>query len=253
MIKAILFDLDGTLLDTESLSDKALLMALGSSLPSNISEVPWEFKQKILGLRGAEWTPMAREWAVEHWGVVNPPSPYVNVIFLGSKAELWKNWEDSLNSMCEQVEACKGANELVAALSKKDLPMAIATSSRHEGVKKKRKRHENIFQFMKTVVAGDDPAVKNGKPAPDIYLEAARRLNVDPKDCLVFEDALSGVRAGKAAGCFVVAIPDSRFSEDQRAVFVEEADMVVDDLTHFDGTQFGIDLDMAPTQSAAKK
>lgn len=51
-----------------------------------------------------------------------------------------------------------------------------------------------MFQHIKVIVAGDDPAVKKGKPAADIYLEAARQLGVDPKECLVFEDALSGVR-----------------------------------------------------------
>lgn len=97
---------------------------------------------------------------------------------------------------------------------------------------------------MRAIVAGDHPAVKNGKPAPDIYLEAARQLNVDPKECLVFEDALSGVRSGKAAGCQVVAIPDSRFSEEETAYFFNEADLVVPDLSHFKGDQFGIDVDM---------
>jgi pseudouridine-5'-monophosphatase len=101
-----------------------------------------------------------------------------------------------------------------------------------------------MFGHMQAIVAGDDPAVKNGKPEPDIYLEAARRLNVDPKECLVFEDALSGVRSGKAAGCHVVAIPDPRFSDEEKTLFVNEADAVVPDLSYFKGSQFGIDVDM---------
>lgn len=161
--------------------------------------------------------------------------------------QFWKNWEDALGDMCEEIEACTGACELVEALSKTGLPMAIATSSRHAGVEKKRKRHEKIFQHMSVVVAGDDPGVKNGKPAPDIYLEAARRLKVDPKECIVFEDALSGVRAGKAAGCFVVAIPDKRFTDEEKKVFVAEADAVIEDLRHFNGNIFGLHVDMTPT------
>jgi len=50
--------------------------------------------------------------------------------------------------------------------------------------------HESIFQHMSTVVCGDDPELKNGKPAPDIYLLAAQRLGVNPRECLVFEDAM---------------------------------------------------------------
>ncbi|CAJ1933390.1 unnamed protein product [Cylindrotheca closterium] len=236
-IKGILFDLDGTLLDTESLSDQALLMAFGDSLPNTIDKIPWELKQQLLGLRGAEWVPIALKYGAEKWGVENAPSP----------AEIWKNWEDRLNSLCHQVEKCKGAQALVCALAAKNMPMAIATSSRYAGVNKKRMRHEDIFQHIQLIVAGDDPAVKNGKPAPDIYLEAARQLKVDPKECLVFEDALSGVRAGKAAGCFVVAIPDSRFTEKEKTVFREEADLVLDDLTKFDGSKFGISLDLTKT------
>lgn len=101
-----------------------------------------------------------------------------------------------------------------------------------------------MFDRMAAIVAGDDPAVKNGKPAPDIYLEAAKRLNVDPKECLVFEDALSGVRSGKAAGCRVVAIPDCRFSAEEKIQFEKEADVVLEDLWSFDGTAFGIAVAM---------
>jgi beta-phosphoglucomutase-like phosphatase (HAD superfamily) len=56
------------------------------------------------------------------------------------RAVFWKNWEDGLNNMCEEITGCAGAEELVEALSKTGLPMAIATSSRYAGVTKKRKR-----------------------------------------------------------------------------------------------------------------
>jgi beta-phosphoglucomutase-like phosphatase (HAD superfamily) len=88
--------------------------------------------------------------------------------------------------------------------------MAIATSSQMAAVESKRIRHEDMFSAMSVIVTGDDPAVRSGKPAPDIFLEAASRMGVDPKNCLVFEDSMTGVMSGKAAGCQVVAVPDSR-------------------------------------------
>ena len=82
-IKAVLFDLDGTLLDTESLSDKALLQAFGDSLPNEVLAeppmanhgLPWELKQQILGLRGAEWAPLVLRYAKERWGLTEDKSP----------------------------------------------------------------------------------------------------------------------------------------------------------------------------------
>ena len=73
--------------------------------------------------------------------------------------QLWKNWEDALNSMCEEVEAFDGATVLVEALSSHHLPMAIATSSRMAGVLKKKVRHDQLFQPLQVIVASDDPAV----------------------------------------------------------------------------------------------
>lgn len=91
-IKAVLFDLDGTLLDTETLSDKSIVKAFGDSLPAAIRDqhrdrLPWEIKKQLLGKRGDEWTPIVLEYAQEKWGVRRegdsssklplPPSPYV--------------------------------------------------------------------------------------------------------------------------------------------------------------------------------
>jgi pseudouridine-5'-monophosphatase len=254
-IKAILFDLDGTLLDTEALSDKAVLFAFGDSLPAKVLEeratadyrLPWDMKKQILGLRGAEWIPKAIAYGQEHWAVSTTENAAPPAL-----QDFWNAWEDNLSIYCEDVKACDGAAELVEELAKTGLPMAIATSSRQAGVDKKRKRHETMFCHISKIVAGDHPAVKTGKPAPDIYLEAARQLGVDPKECLVFEDALSGVRAGKAAGCSVVAIPDPRFTAEERAAFEAEADVVVDNLWAFNGKRWGINVDMAALSSSPK-
>jgi hypothetical protein len=64
-----------------SLSDQAVLMAFGDSLPKNIDKMPWELKQHLLGLRGAEWAPIALKYGAEKWGVENAPSPYVTTVF----------------------------------------------------------------------------------------------------------------------------------------------------------------------------
>jgi len=235
VVPAIIFDLDGTLLDTEALSDRAMLAVYDSWLSEQIKQerkadglrIPWELKKKILGLRGAEWAPIVIDYAYQHWNV---PRDKITA------SELWAQWESRLNELCPEVEACAGALNLVTIIDKSNIAMAIATSSRSEAVKKKSSRHGAMFSKIKLVVPGDHEAVKNGKPAPDIYLEAARQLQIDKENmrkCLVFEDALSGVRAGKAAGCMVVAVPDPRFTAEERQVFKDEADVVLNDLTEF--------------------
>jgi pseudouridine-5'-monophosphatase len=88
-------------------------------------------------------------------------------------------------------------------------------------------RHRDWFAAFALVVCGDDPRCQRGKPAPDIFLLAAADLGVRPRDCVVVEDAPSGVAAARAAGMQVVAAPDPAMDVARYA----DADLVVDSLT----------------------
>mmetsp|Transcript_2792 Transcript_2792/g.5815 ORF Transcript_2792/g.5815 Transcript_2792/m.5815 type:complete len:289 (-) Transcript_2792:152-1018(-) len=272
-IKAVIFDLDGTLLDTESLSCRAVIDSfelIDSPIPADIRSqlkeggdlLPWELKSAILGMRGSEWIPMVLGYAQERWGVEmdgmdwrecwisrgNRKACKQDDKMLAEVDKFWRAWELRLNELCAEVKACPGAKELVEGLRAAKIPMAIATSSRAASVKKKRCKHEKMFEAFQEIVPGDDENVKNGKPAPDIYLEAAKRLGVHPSECLVFEDALTGAKAGKSAGCRVIAVPDLRMDH---ARFRSVADEVLNDMFSFSGKKWGIPFDMAGSEKSS--
>lgn len=102
------------------------------------------------------------------------------------------------------------APHVLGDLKQMGLKIGLATSSVSDLVVPFLKRHE-IFDFFDALTTGEE--VERGKPNPDIYLKAARKVGAIPGECLVVEDALSGIVAGKAAGMRVAAIPDSRFMD----------------------------------------
>eukprot|EP00802_Teleaulax_amphioxeia_P016832 Tamp_16962.p1 GENE.Tamp_16962~~Tamp_16962.p1 ORF type:complete len:172 (+),score=12.05 Tamp_16962:423-938(+) len=127
---------------------------------------------------------------------------------------LWAEWGRHLDALLESpgAELCNGAGALVSRLAGMGVPMGINTSSKSVAVAHKRKRHEqSLFRHMQCVVTGDD--VSRGKPLPDSFLEAARRMNVSPQLCVAFEDSLPGVQSASAAGMRVYSVPDARLDE----------------------------------------
>ena len=121
-----------------------------------------------------------------------------------------------------------GAPEAVRRIAAR-LPVAIASSA-HPDVIAAAIDALGLHDVLRAVVSSDE--VAHGKPEPDVYLVAAERLGVEPARCLVVEDSINGVRAGKAAGAFVVLVPNASVPPGPGAS--ELADLVIDRLADLD-------------------
>jgi pseudouridine 5'-phosphatase len=183
----VLFDLDGVLLDTERLYTEATQAIVGRFGKT----FTWEIKREAMG-RDAH---VSARIVLERLGV-----PLTSSEFLAERGPI-------LERLVTQCRAMEGAEAFVRSLVARGIPVAVATSSDRPLYELKVRPHP-WFDLFGAVVCGDDPRVSAKKPAPDIFLVAARDLGAEPARCLVFEDSLAGVEAALAAGMRVVALPD---------------------------------------------
>ena len=116
-----------------------------------------------------------------------------------------KVWQLADKRFAEGVPCKKGLKELLATLEEMGLPRIVASSSPRSMIEMNLKTSDTAKYFDK-VVSGTE--VAHSKPAPDTFLLAAEKLGLAPADCLVLEDSFNGVRAGRAAGCVTVMVPD---------------------------------------------
>jgi len=186
-IEALIFDMDGLLLDTEW-----------------IGEVTWEYAGRDLGI------------VVPHDVVLmmigrNMPSirkilelempPGTNIDALVSRADFY--YHDLIDR--EPMVLKPGAREIVEWGASHGIPCGLATSSQRTQAQHKLAR-ASIARFFPQRACGDD--VEHGKPAPDIFLLAAQRIGANPQRCLVFEDSSPGIQGAHAAGMTTILVPD---------------------------------------------
>ncbi len=184
--KAIIFDMDGLMVDTEPLSRQAWQAVL--------AEYGYELTDavylKVIGRRSDACVQILEE--------VYPIPLTGEELIERKKARLAAR-------LSKGIPVMPGLFELQAAIKKRGIAWGVATSSsRSHAVQVLTQL--NLIDHCGAIAAGNE--VENGKPAPDIYLLAAKRLGYTPENCLALEDSLPGCHAAHAAGLFTIAIPN---------------------------------------------
>ncbi len=195
MIEAVIFDLDGSMVDSMWVwkrIDQEYLGKFGISLPEDLQK----------GIGGKSFSETAAYFK-ERFRL---PDDIENI-----KAD-WNRM--AWDKYTHEVPLKKGVRELLQYCKARNLKMGIATSNSRELVEKVVAVHQ-LESYFGCIMTGCD--VARGKPAPDIYLAVAQALHVAPENCLVFEDIVPGIQAGKAAGMQVCAVYD-KYSAHQDAL-----------------------------------
>jgi HAD superfamily hydrolase (TIGR01509 family) len=205
VIEGVIFDLDGLLLDSEQVWDEA--------------------REELAKERGGRWSDHAQrdmmgmsspEWSAYMHDVIGLPEPPEEI-----NVEVVRRLEDRYR---ERLPVIPGAQAAVERLAER-WPLALASSSNRELIDLALDLM-GVAKYFKATVSSEE--VARGKPAPDVYLEAARRLGVDADKAAAIEDSRNGIRAAKAAGMRVVAIPNEHFPPDDETL--GQADVVLESL-----------------------
>jgi HAD superfamily hydrolase (TIGR01509 family) len=205
LTEAVVFDLDGVLVDSEQVWDEVrrkYVIEKGGRWTDSAT-------RDMMGMSSVEWS----HYVAEELGVDEPPERISEEI-AGRVADVYR----------EALPLLPGAREAVERLAAR-WPLAIASSSNREVIDLVLEAGD-LGGFFKATVSSEE--VGAGKPAPDVYLEAARRLGAEPESCAAIEDSHNGIRSAKAAGMRVIAIPNTHFPPDEESLAL--ADVVLPSL-----------------------
>ncbi len=206
MIKGVLFDMDGVLVDSEAFICKAAVQM---------------FKELGIGVRENDFLPFVGAGEDRYIGGV-AEKYNVSLDLKTAKKRTYKIYDEIIQG---NMEILPGVQEFIKKCRDRNLKIALATSADETKMKANLNATELTLSLFDAAVSGLD--VERKKPYPDIYLKAARLIGISPENCLVVEDAVNGVAAAKAAGARCLAITSS-FTKEQ----LHNADWFAEDLAH---------------------
>ena len=186
MIKAALFDLDGVMVDSDLISSQAYEKVI-----RQYHKIPVFNEYGLVHVSGM------RE--VDVWEILKKQHHIKESIEI-----LARKRAEFYNHKLKMLLPQAGLIPLLENLQQHNIKLAVASSSSRDRIKTKLSVI-HVLDFFQTIISGDD--VIHGKPAPDIFLKAANNLEINPSDCVVFEDSQSGVTAAYIAKMKVIAIP----------------------------------------------
>jgi HAD superfamily hydrolase (TIGR01509 family) len=195
LIAAVVFDLDGVLVDSEAAWDTArreLVREQGGRWKDSAT-------RDMLGMSSPEWS----RYVANELGVDLPPEA-ISARVLDQLLEQYRR----------QLPLIPGATEAVKRLAAK-WPLGLASSSNREAIDLVL-AEAGLDRYFEVSVSSEE--VGAGKPAPDVYLEAARRLHASPVDCAAIEDSENGIRSARTAAMRVIAIPNHDFPPPEDAL-----------------------------------
>jgi HAD superfamily hydrolase (TIGR01509 family) len=205
VIEAVVFDMDGVLLQSEEVWDEVR----EEYVRERGGRYDAEIQRAMMGMSSPEWS----RYLHEHAGVPEEPHE-INTEVLQRMLARYR----------EHLPLIPGAVDAVERLASR-FPLGLASSSNRElidiGLDV-----SGLAPFFSATVSSEE--VAHGKPAPDVYLEAARRLGVEASSCCAIEDSHGGIRSAKSAGMRVVAIPNPTYPPDDEALAL--ADVIVPSL-----------------------
>jgi HAD superfamily hydrolase (TIGR01509 family) len=207
MIKGLIFDMDDTLVNSSPIHKESLAIVLKRE-GINLDSIPKKLESKFFGRKLSEIVKIL----VDYYKINSKPK------------EILERREKIALKLLKDLKPMPGLKKLIKFLRYSNYKIALASSSERKEIQFILKKF-GMIDIFKIIVSGEE--VKAGKPNPEVYVKAAKKLRLFPNECLVFEDSKNGITSAKEAGMKVVAVRNSLADWNQD---LSNADIIIDNL-----------------------